>query len=103
MKNPRSGAGRLEGNHAAAHADRVLDEHELGSIVGGDIDYSTWGESALRKKVSELTLSTERNINSSKWHGLARDMSRRLYDMETELINRHIYGDYSQPALYWKQ
>ncbi|MFS0756289.1 hypothetical protein ABC383_16530 [Noviherbaspirillum sp. 1P10PC] len=102
MKNPGSRAGRPEDNHVAAHADGALDEHELDSIVGGDIDYAKWSDAALRQKVSQLTLATQRTINSN-FSGVAKDMSHRLYDMETELINRHIYGDYSQPALYWRQ
>lgn len=102
MKNPRSGAGRPEGNHAATHADEALDDHELGSIAGGAIDYAKWSDAVLRQKVSQLTLSTQRTIDSH-FSGVASDMSHRLYDMETELINRHIYGDYTQTALYWKR
>lgn len=102
MSDPRSEAGRPEGNPAAADADKALSEHELGSIVGGDIDYSKWSDSALRQKVSQLTLATERTING-RFFGVAKEMSLRLFDMETELIKRHIYGDYSDQAWYCKQ
>lgn len=102
MNDLGSGAGWAGGNHAAADGDKALNEHELGSIVGGNIDYSKWSDSALRQKVSQLTLATERTINS-KFFGVAKEMSLRLFDMETELIKRHIYGDYSDQAWYWKR
>lgn len=100
MTNPRSGTQWPEIPRDAADAGSVLNDNELDGIAAGDADYAKWKDAALEQAVSKLTLSTERTIGAG-FSGTAKNMSHRLYDMETELIKRHIYGDYSQTALFW--
>lgn len=100
MSDLRSEFEWPEGHHAAHQYDKELSEHELDSIAGGDIDYSTWKEPRLRAEVARLGKVTEQYMNAKFW-GLAREASHKLYDAETELITRHIYGDYSPSATFW--
>lgn len=100
MSNLRYEAGWPEDHHAAHQYDKELSEKELDSVVGGNIDYSTWKEPRLRAEVSRLGKVTDQYMRTKFW-GMARETSHKLYDAETELINRHIYGDYSPNATFW--
>ena len=102
MTNPKSMTQRPESHRDAAGAEGALNDNELDSIAAGDADYAKWRDAALQREVSKLTLSTERTIGAG-FSGTGKNMSRRLYDMETELIKRHIYGNYSDTALFWQR